>query len=297
MSTDAHTADLPIPVGTEDLPTHVTAPGTQHADASSLEAEGDASPDPVTSLHVVPGSTYLQDQADHHQKWERALAWSVVSLWVVALFGMVMHFVLALLGAASFVNIWTFVWIGLGLGGGSLLPTVEEYSQEKYSYIAGREGEERLVALLEQNLDGEWTLFRNLVLPGDNQDIDGVLIGPQGIFALEVKAYSGQTYVTGDSWKRRSYGRRVSCFSNPSKQAKQNAQHLSGYLRQKQINLYVNPRVVWAGPGNLQIKRPAIPIWVLSTPDFLKEDLARQQPISADRVSQIVDILSEVQPG
>lgn len=49
-------------------------------------------------------------------------------------------------------------------------------------YRRGQDGEDRVVDVARQSLDGNWTLFRNVTLPGRNKaDIDAVLIGPPGV--------------------------------------------------------------------------------------------------------------------
>jgi hypothetical protein len=61
------------------------------------------------------------------------------------------------------------------------LPTFEQ----------GREGEERVVNSLVNSLGQGWYIFRNFVLPTKEDDIDVVLVGPGGIYAIEVKNYVG----------------------------------------------------------------------------------------------------------
>jgi len=69
------------------------------------------------------------------------------------------------------------------------------------SYRTGQEGEDAVVEAMRQSLDGNWTLFRNVVLPGRNRgDIDAVLVGPPGVWALEVKAFNGEYRNVGEQW-------------------------------------------------------------------------------------------------
>lgn len=61
------------------------------------------------------------------------------------------------------------------------------------TYRKGQEGENQVVEVMRRNLDGQWTLFRNLTLPGRNPaDIDAVLVGPSGVWTLEIKSYAGE---------------------------------------------------------------------------------------------------------
>jgi len=86
------------------------------------------------------------------------------------------------------------VVILLALSAGGLLLSnfltnlfMRKFDEQVAAYRKGQEGEERTVEVLRRNLDGNWTLFRNVTLPGPRNDIDLVLVGPPGVWALEVK--------------------------------------------------------------------------------------------------------------
>lgn len=160
----------------------------------------------------------------------------------------------------------------------ALLPLLERLLQERDQYRQGLHGEEATVKALEQRLDGKWTLFRNVVLPGNRSDIDGVLVGPAGVYALEIKSYNGRFKNQGDQWWWHRYQpgwQRLS--DNPSHQAKANATHLGEYLHQAiGEKVWVEPRVVWAGPGKLHIQgKPAVYIWFLDNMAAYSDELVR----------------------
>lgn len=62
-----------------------------------------------------------------------------------------------------------------------------------YGYFKGARGEEIAAGELA-HLPGEWTVFNGLLLPG-GRDIDHVAIGPQGIFVVETKHWSGEVSI------------------------------------------------------------------------------------------------------
>lgn len=64
-----------------------------------------------------------------------------------------------------------------------------------YGYFKGARGEEMAAAELAR-LGAEWTVFNGLLLPG-GQDIDHVAVGPQGLFVVETKHWSGEVTVEG----------------------------------------------------------------------------------------------------
>ena len=125
---------------------------------------------------------------------------------------------------------------------------------------------------LRQNLDGTWTFFRNLTLPGRNRaDIDGVLVGPAGVWALEAKNFSGEYRNFGEHWEVKA-GKRWKLFKkSPSRQARNNAIRLAEFLRADGIKQFINPAVVWLNRVRPPIvEHPQVPVW---TWDRLPEEL------------------------
>lgn len=64
-----------------------------------------------------------------------------------------------------------------------------------YGYFKGARGEEMAAAELAR-LGAGWTVFNGLLLPG-GRDIDHVAVGPQGLFVVETKHWSGEVTVEG----------------------------------------------------------------------------------------------------
>jgi hypothetical protein len=68
--------------------------------------------------------------------------------------------------------------------------------QRGYSYFKGARGEEMTASELA-HLPAQWTIFNGLILP-DGRDIDHVAVGPQGIFVIETKHWSGSVEIVKD---------------------------------------------------------------------------------------------------
>ncbi len=69
--------------------------------------------------------------------------------------------------------------------------------------MAGIEGEQQVAAELGRALDDDWTLlhgYRNR-----RGEIDHLLLGPRGLFAIEVKNLNATVYVDGDRWRADKY--------------------------------------------------------------------------------------------
>ncbi len=140
----------------------------------------------------------------------------------------------------------------------------------------GQRGEERVLNAMYQALDGHWWLFRNVELPGRKLgDIDFVLVGPQGVWVMETKAYSGSYRNIGEQWEARSKRGWRLARRNPSAQAKRNALALSSVFKSQKIDQWVQPLVIWANPeATLTSEYPAVPIWEL---DHISNQLTQVQ--------------------
>ena len=122
------------------------------------------------------------------------------------------------------------------------------------SYKKGFEGEDNVVDALRESLDGTCHVFRNLHFNGRKEDVDAVLVSPWGVFAIEVKNYSGHFEYSGtDFFEERKSGLvKVDNDSNPIIQAKRNAAALKEFLdpefNRNKDHAFVEPIIVWANP-------------------------------------------------
>ena len=104
---------------------------------------------------------------------------------------------------------------------------------------AGIAGEQLVAAELGRTLADDWTLlhgYRNR-----RGEIDHVLLGPKGLFAIEVKNVNATVYVAGDQWradKYDNYGNLVEQYRitdrkgrSPSEQLNESADELERFLR------------------------------------------------------------------
>jgi hypothetical protein len=148
---------------------------------------------------------------------------------------------------------------------------MKKLDQRIESYRKGQEGEDQVVEVMRQNLDGNWTLFRNVTLPGRNKaDIDAVLVGPPGVYALEIKTLTGEYRNIGEHWEVRA-GKWKLLRSSPSRQAQDNAVRLSNFFKADGLKQWVTPVVVWANRESpVSVENPMVAVWTL---DRLPEEL------------------------
>ena len=129
----------------------------------------------------------------------------------------------------------------------------------------GAEGEESVIRAL-QNLNSSFKVVNDVVLPGDNQNIDHVVVGPPGTFVIETKNHNGNIRCYEDEWTRNKIGRRGTRYSayigNPSKQAKRNAIVLRNWLQSQNIDVgYVGAVVVFSNEDvSLKVIKPTVKV-------------------------------------
>lgn len=160
------------------------------------------------------------------------------------------------------------VVFGLFLLGGWLMASIPEQITKRLDkqiedFRLGQEGEDNVVQLIVQALDGNWHVFRNIVIPGRNKaDLDLVLVGPPGVWALEVKNFRGEYRNQGETWEYKHKATWKPAAKNPSRQAYNNSLRLANFFKADGLNVYVTPVVVWASVTSpLKVENPAVAVW------------------------------------
>ncbi len=160
----------------------------------------------------------------------------------------------------------------------------------------GQEGEDNVAQLIVQALDGNWHLFRNIVIPGRNKaDLDFVLVGPPGIWALEVKNYHGEYRNIGETWELRNGKNWKSAKRNPSRQANNNSLRLKNFLQADKVNVFVNAAVIWANSeGVLTVENPTVTVWRSSRLADELGNIWQGEKISEAERNKIVEKLTKL---
>jgi hypothetical protein len=207
----------------------------------------------------------------------------------------------ALLGAGVILGLRGLPapWLSaIGLAASIPLAGLAHFSRSVNTQIhltQGLQAEEKLIDMLRSALHGRWLLYRGLTLPGGGP-IDLVLVGPKGIFALEVKAYPGAFRNLGDRWQRKAGLFWVGLARNPTRQVRHHAVQLRQYLRSKSAAQFIAPRIVWAGPGRLWLQKPAVPFWQMNNPRGWLEDMLRQGELPPQAIQQVAAALEALCP-
>jgi hypothetical protein len=121
------------------------------------------------------------------------------------------------------------------------------------SIRAGQAAEQRVADELGRALNADWTLFRGY--RNRRGEVDGLLLGPGGLFAYEVKYHNATIYISGDTWQSEKfdrYGNQVSGRApmtdkrgrSPSRQLGEPAAALADWLTKRGYPVAVTPVVL-----------------------------------------------------
>ncbi len=177
---------------------------------------------------------------------------------------------------------------------------------------AGLRGQNRMTEILS-TLPDDYYLLNNLTLPGRADDVDHLVIGPNGIFALETKNHRGRIYWRDGLWYQAkvSRGGRLQpekTIRDPSRQIKRNVDYLRRCIRQtdpdlsRRTRLWIEGAAVFTHPQVYldlpQSVRDPLPFPVLRAQDLPTHILQHvpRHPYSRSDVRRIVSLLSHLHP-
>jgi hypothetical protein len=176
----------------------------------------------------------------------------------------------------------------------SLIPLAAfMYYQRKYRiYRGGSQGEKNVIKTLTRTFNDEYSLINSVCLPGGGGDIDHVVLGPNGVFVLETKNWSGRILVNGDQWQRPG----KHAMGSPSLQVKRNAQKLKRLIDEsaslRALGIWVEGIVVLTNQhANLSVNNPTVPILKLQQ---LKNHITHHTGNSLNQ-EQIAQIAKQIQ--
>lgn len=155
-------------------------------------------------------------------------------------------------------GLWRNLW--WRLSGGPRRARTQRLAQnaaaerEAEIYRRGLQGEEALIWFLARRLDNRYLLLRNYTPPApwrSGGDIDGVLLGPQGVTVFEVKAWRGVYRCSGEDWLFLPRDRSAwePARKNPTQQARFSVERVRGTLLLAGLrDIPVQPVIVAADP-------------------------------------------------
>lgn len=242
----------------------------------------------------------------------RNLRWATVILGILACLRL-------LLPLVTDMACWPGLLLGiLALGAGAGLVYFENRyranSVFRSQLEAGLWGQNRLTEVLAR-LDDDYVLLNNLSLPGRADDVDHMVVGPNGIFALETKNHRGRIFWREGQWyqakvSRKGHPQPEEPIRDPSRQIKRNVDYLRSCINHtdpglsRRTRLWIEGAAVFTHPTVLldlpQPIRDTLPF-----PVFLARELPAhilghvpRHPYSKGDVRRIVSMFAHLRaPG
>ncbi len=166
---------------------------------------------------------------------------------------------------------------------------------------AGIAGEQLVAAELGRALTDDWTLLRGY--RNRRGEIDHLLLGPKGLFAIEVKNVNATVHIEGDRWradKYDNYGNLVAEREitdrkgrSPSEQLNESADELERFLRERGHQIRARRVVVLAHRRSrlAAASHPTVDVgtstgYVLTLLDASPDDLDERQRAELQRLIQ-----------
>lgn len=197
-----------------------------------------------------------------------------------------------------------------GLGWGYFWRCYQNGRRRRGQLQAGLAGQ-RLLPQVLSGLDDRYYLLNNLKLPGRADDVDHMIVGPNGIFALEVKHHRGRIFWRDGAWYQAKVSRRghlqpEASFRDPTQQLKRNVDYLRTCINytdrnlSRRTGLWIEGVVVFTHPA-VTLDLPEGVVDTLPFPVLRARDLPAhisghvpRRPYSKTEVRQIVALLGHL---
>ncbi|MZP30417.1 hypothetical protein GTO91_11905 [Heliobacterium undosum] len=114
----------------------------------------------------------------------------------------------------------------------------------------GDDGESEVARALKKGLPDNWVVMNDVVVEPDPEVFaqnDHIVVGPQGLFVIETKAWEGSYLAHKDQWKRREGKNWVKCDS-PTQQNWRHAQRVGKWLQDTRLMNIPHPMSEWVRP-------------------------------------------------
>ena len=210
----------------------------------------------------------------------RNLGWATGALGTLAVLAL-------LLGLVTDMACWPGVLLAImALASGAALA----YFQWRYranrvfrnQLEAGLRGQSRVPEILA-DLGDDYYLLNNLKLPGRADDVDHMVIGPNGIFALETKNHRGHIFWREGQWYQAKISRQgrpqpEEPIRDPSQQLKRNVDYLRSCINRtdpllsRRTRLWIEGAAVFTHPA-VQVDLPKSVRQTLPFPVFHAREL------------------------
>lgn len=177
---------------------------------------------------------------------------------------------------------------------------------------AGLRGQRSTIEMLSL-LDDTYYLINNLKLPGRADDVDHIVVGPNGVFAIETKNHRGRISWEDGQWyqSKTSRGGRPQpreAMRDPTRQLKRNVDYLRACINQtdpalcRRVRLWIEGTVAFTHPAVSLDLSPTVqdmlPFPVLRARELPTQILGHvpRRPLAKADVRQIVGMFGHLLP-
>lgn len=191
---------------------------------------------PSYGAQVIMGGRYVEDQ--------EMAAFGLMGCLLgvgVGLIPTVLGFAKDAVASRFLRTIGPLYWVMLYAG---LFRTMRGAAHHFHQYGWGAEGEDLMVEQIRRLLDHRWTIFCNVQLREGRAkvDLDIVLVGPGGVYAVEVKRPHQDTRCENGQWQRKTRDG-WKPIRNHGKDVRAKARNLTKHLKQHGVTYTVQPAV------------------------------------------------------
>jgi hypothetical protein len=212
-------------------------------------------------------------------------------------------------------------WLALALGALTLLSGAglayygglyRKQNRLRGQLQAGLKGQ-RLLTTVLACLDDSYYLINNLKLPGRADDVDHLLVGPNGIFALETKHHRGRIFCHNGQWYQSKMSRGGHLqpdepIRDPVQQLKRNVDYLRTCINHtdrtlsKRTGLWIEGAVVFTHPAasvdlpeHIASTLPFPVLKIRELPAHIAGHVPRR-PHTKSEIREIVSLLGHLHP-
>lgn len=215
--------------------------------------------------------------------------------WLLTMLGICIFFIIFVLIIYSVKP--TFFIHALVLAGAVIVaPSIKEaltiILREYRKKRKGEGGEKRVKNILRNGLNEDYTYISNFKLPGKKFDIDGILVGPKGLFIFEIKAWDGRFRAEGQKIVNISKDGRPKPYKDVIRQVLGQVDGLEEYLRGKGFTTKVTPMVVFT-LGKVEDYEGKTSVWITDESRLLKDIFKNKGKLELSHVfcQHLVDTL------
>jgi len=183
----------------------------------------------------------------------------------------------------------------LGGGFGGALGAIFYQFHQHRNQFKGAVGEEYLTFWLK-SLPDSWVMFRNALIPtdlGKLTEIDILIIGPGGIFLIEVKTWKGSFTAYQDQWKRRENNNWIKIENSPTSQSAYHKKMFEKWIIPQIADLkteYINAPVVFPLANWLGINNCSVPVY-RGFQELLQTITEAQNKLTDEQVFQVSELI------